>query len=134
VALRVLIVDDSDDDAELTELALRDAGLDVECRRLFREDALRAALAGFAPHVVICDVNLPGYSGSSACALARELAPSARFVFLTGAEPPAGTLPPADAVLLKDELPRLQQVLRGMFPVSPPPDPAAPHGSARPPR
>ena len=31
--LRVLIVDDSRDDAELTELALRDAGIEVDCRR-----------------------------------------------------------------------------------------------------
>lgn len=68
MALRVLIVDDSLDDAELTEFALRDGGLDIDCRRLCHERELDAALDGFAPRLVLCDMNLPGWSGPEAVA------------------------------------------------------------------
>ncbi|MBJ6982199.1 response regulator [Luteimonas sp. MC1572] len=115
-AIRVLIVDDSNDDAELTELALREAGIQVECRRLYREDALREALAGFDPHLVVCDVNLPGYSGREAHALVLAHAPGARFVFMTGALAGDETLPVADGVLLKDDLARLPALVRQLLP------------------
>jgi CheY-like chemotaxis protein len=114
--IRVLIVDDCSDDAELTELALREAGMSVECRKLYREDALREALAGFDPHLVVCDVNLPGYSGREAHALVLAHAPGARFVFMTGALAGDEVLPAADAVLLKDELARLPALVRDLLP------------------
>ncbi len=113
--IRVLIVDDSRDDAELTELALREAGMLVECRRLYREDALREALAGFDPHLVVCDVNLPGYSGREARELVLAHAPGARFVFMTGALADDEILPVADGVLLKDELSRLPALVRELL-------------------
>lgn len=111
MALRVLIVDDSRDDAELTEFALRDGGLDVECRSLWREDALVAALDDFAPQLVLCDLNLPGWSGAEAMAVVRSHAPAARFIFVTGALPFDGNLPDAD-VVLKDDVARLVALAR----------------------
>ncbi|MBB6598271.1 response regulator [Luteimonas sp. MC1825] len=114
--IRVLIVDDCHDDAELTELTLREAGILVECCRLYREDALREALAGFDPHLVVCDVNLPGYSGREARALVLAHAPQARFVFMTGALAGDEVLPVADGVLLKDDLARLPALVRELLP------------------
>ena len=107
MALRVLIVDDSLDDIELTEFALREAGLAVDCRSACREDALAAALEGFAPQLVVCDLNLPGWSGQEALASVRSRVPMARFVFVTGALQGNEDLSGADAVVLKDELARL---------------------------
>lgn len=104
MAIRVLIVDDSRDDAELTEFALREGGLAVECRSLCHEAALDAALAGFEPQLVLCDLNLPGWSGPEAMAAVRRRVPAARFVFLTGALRGSEDLPEADAVVLKDDL------------------------------
>ena len=112
--LRVLIVDDSRDDAELTEFALREAGLVVDCRSLCREDALATALDGFDPQLVLCDLNLPGWSGPEAMAAVRSRAPWARFVFVTGALPFDAELPEADAVVLKDDLARLVDLARGI--------------------
>ena len=112
MAIRVLIVDDSRDDAELVEFALREAGLAVECRSVCREVALDATLDGFSPHLVLCDLNLPGWSGTEAMAAVRSRAPSARFVLLTGAVPDGLELPEAHAVVLKDDLGRLVEVAR----------------------
>ena len=110
--LRVLIVDDSRDDAELAEFALREGGLSVECRSLCHEDALDAALEGFAPQLVLCDLNLPGWSGPEAMAAVRGRVPSARFVFLTGALQGCEDLSGADAVVLKDDMARLVELAR----------------------
>ena len=113
--LRVLIVDDSRDDAELAELALGDGGLQVDCRRAHREPELRELLVAFAPDLVLCDVNLPGYSCVQAHAAARELVPRARFVFLSGALDERMQLPGADGVVLKDDLARLPALVQGLF-------------------
>ena len=110
--IRVLIVDDSRDDAELTEFALREAGLDVDCRRACGEDTLSAALQDFVPQLVVCDLNLPGWSGPEAMAAVRGHVPTARFVFLTGALRGDEDLPDADAVVLKDDLARLVGLAR----------------------
>lgn len=75
---RILLVDDSRDDAELTEIALRDAGLAFHCRRADTADAVRAALAEFDPHLVISDLNLPGFSGGEALELVRAHDPALR--------------------------------------------------------
>ncbi|MEN1942143.1 response regulator [Luteimonas sp. MJ246] len=114
--LRVLIVDDSRDDAELTEFALREARIVIECRSVQRESALPAACDGFVPDLVLCDLNLPGWSCAEALAAARRHAPEACYVILTGAEPPqgAGDLPDAHAVVLKDDPARLVELARGL--------------------
>ncbi|MCM2335842.1 MAG: response regulator [Pseudomonas sp.] len=113
--LRVLVVDDSADDAELVRFALQDAGLSIELRRVYDEPGLRAALAGFAPDVVVSDVNIPGFDGARALQLTGELAPGVRTVCVTGSLI-AGQCPPnAEATLLKDEFDRLPALLRDWF-------------------
>lgn len=102
---RVLIVDDSRDDAELAELALRDAGLPVECRRVCTAKALREALASFAPLLVLSDVNIPGFSGEEALLEVRAHDPALPFVFLTGSLLAPGATPPrTEGLLLKDDM------------------------------
>jgi len=112
---RVLLVDDSQDDAELAEFALRKAGLEVECLRACTAQEVEQALRGFAPHVVVSDVNLPGFSGVEALALARAFDPALPFVFLTGGVPPGEPLPPAQGLLLKDDLDGLPVLLRRLL-------------------
>ncbi|MBB3344764.1 response regulator [Luteimonas sp. RC10] len=111
--LRVLIVDDSRDDAELAELALRDAGVAVETRRVHSEAGLVEALEAFAPRVVLSDVNLPGFSGAEALALTRRLRPGVPVVFMTGSAYglPGDVMPEGDALVHKDQLDRLPAAL-----------------------
>ena len=113
--LRVLLVDDSADDAELAEYALRKAGMDVECRRAWNAAGLAEALRGFKPRVVVSDVNLPGFSGAEALAQVRAHDPALPFVFLTGGVGPCDEPPAADGLLLKDDLDALPTLLRGLL-------------------
>lgn len=112
--LRVLIVDDSRDDAELTELALRDAGMAIDCRCVHGEPGLRAALDAFAPQIVLSDVNLPGFSGQQALQMTRAHCPGVPVVFLTGSmiDAPGESLPVGDGLVYKDQLERLPDVVR----------------------
>lgn len=112
MAIRVLIVDDSRDDAELTEFALREAGLAVQCRSLCHEHALETVLEGFQPQLVLCDLNLPGWSGPEALAAVRARVPDARYIFLTGALQGDEDLSGAEAVVLKDDMARLVELVR----------------------
>ena len=112
MAIRVLIVDDSRDDAELTEFALREAGLAVQCRSLCHEHALEATLEDFQPQLVLCDLNLPGWSGPEALAAVRARVPGARYIFLTGALHGDEDLSGAEAVVLKHDMARLVEIVR----------------------
>jgi len=112
---RVLLVDDSADDAELTRIELHGAGIDADCLWVEGEAALRAALDGPEPQLVLSDLNMPGFDGPRALAIVRERAPAARFVFLTGAIAEDAVLPEADGVLLKDELHALPALVRELL-------------------
>jgi len=115
--LRVLIVDDSRDDAELTELALRDAGIAVDCRRAYGEAGLTDLLRDFRPQMVLSDVNLPGFSGAEAMGLARAMLPGVPVVFLTGSEigAPGEDLPVGDGLVFKDALELLPEMVRRLM-------------------
>lgn len=113
---RVLLVDDSRDDADLTEFALRDGGLAVECRRVHDAAGLRAGLRDFAPQVVLSDLNMPGFSGEEALALVRAHDPALPFVFLTGTPDLPWPAPPtAEGLVLKDALDTLPALLRRLL-------------------
>lgn len=114
MSLRVLIIDDSRDDAELAEFALREGGLAVDCRRLCEAGHLDATLGDFDPQLVLCDLNLPGWSGHEAMAAVRARVPHARFAFLTGALQGNEDLSGADAVVLKDDSRRLVELAAGL--------------------
>ena len=81
---RILLVEDSRDDADLFGFALDDAGLAYVLHVVGSERELREALAEFAPTVVISDLNLPGYSGIAALELAHAVDPRLPLVLLTG--------------------------------------------------
>jgi len=115
---RILLVDDSADDTELICLELAQAGIDAECRCVDSEVQLLEALLSFAPHLVLSDVNMPGFSGQRAIALVRAHAPTARFVFISGEAldtDPASTEPVAEAWLSKNHLDQLPQLVRRLL-------------------
>lgn len=82
--LDVLLVEDSPRDAELVERTLRRGGIAFTARRVETERAMRAALAGAPPDVILADYHLPTFDGISALRIARELAPHVPFIFVSG--------------------------------------------------
>ena len=66
VNYRLLMVEDSADDAELLLYALRDAPFKFTSVRVETEAEYDAALAKALPDVVLCDYNLPRFSSERA--------------------------------------------------------------------
>ena len=112
-ALRILLIEDSADDADLLRFQLEDAGLSFEMHCVSNERMLLAALEWFTPTVAVSDLNLPGYSGLAALSLLHARWPDMPLVLLTGAEDtPAPPMPAT--VLGKAELHRLPALLAGL--------------------
>ena len=83
VALRVLLVEDYEDDALLILRALRRAGLDVASLRVQDAAGLTAALSD-TWDVVISDFSLPGFSGMDALTLCRASDGQVPFILMSG--------------------------------------------------
>jgi signal transduction histidine kinase len=81
--LRLLVIDDSEDDALLVVLEMRRGGYAAEVRRVDSADGLRAALAD--PYdAVICDWSLPRLGGLEALRIVREASPDLPVVLVSG--------------------------------------------------
>ena len=111
MTLKVLILEDNADDAELMVRALRSAGLDLESMRVDSRASFEAALGDYRPDLVLSDYNLPSYNGRSAVEYAQQKYPDLPVVMVTGAlgEEAAVELLKAGArdYVLKDRIARL---------------------------
>lgn len=81
---RILIVEDDAFDAELAIDRLRADGLEFESLLVDDEQSFVRALVEFRPELVVCDFNLPGFSGEAALLKLRELSPLTPFIYLSG--------------------------------------------------
>jgi diguanylate cyclase (GGDEF)-like protein len=82
--LRVLIVEDSDSDAELAIWRLKTGGFSCIYECVATEAEMRAALRTGLPDLILSDFSLPQFDGMTALAIAREEAPGVPFIFLSG--------------------------------------------------
>ncbi|HKI93698.1 MAG TPA: PAS domain S-box protein [Gemmatimonadales bacterium] len=82
--LRLLIVEDSEDDALLLVRELRRAGFALEHRRVDTAEAMAAALDDATWDLVIGDYSMPHFSGTDALALVRARAGDTPFIFVSG--------------------------------------------------
>ena len=82
-ALRVLLVEDSEDDALMIERELRRNHPNLALLRVDCERAFVAALSEHW-HLVIADYNLPGYSGLGALAALQGRAQDIPFILVSG--------------------------------------------------
>ena len=118
--IRILLVEDCVDDAELLAIELRESGLEVELTRIDDERRMRAYLIDVLPDLIISDSSLPGFSGRQALQMARELAPDAPFVFFSGgfdqAAEESGLARAADICVFKHDLARMPDVVRSLLP------------------
>lgn len=82
--LRVLIVEDSEFDAQMMISLLRKGGYDVSFQRVETPDAMKAALAGRTWDVVLSDYNLPDFNAPAALQLIQGSGLDLPFIIVSG--------------------------------------------------
>jgi len=84
ISLRVLIIEDSEDDTALVVRELKRAEYDVDFKRVETPAALKSAMATQEWDLVISDFSMPSFSGTEALKLVRSLGSDAPFFFVSG--------------------------------------------------
>ncbi len=82
--LRLLMVEDSDDDAQLLLVKVRRAGYEPDYVRVDNEPDLREALRDPSWQIVVSDYAMPGFSGLKALQILRDLNPDIPFILVSG--------------------------------------------------
>jgi PAS domain S-box-containing protein/putative nucleotidyltransferase with HDIG domain len=83
IPLRILIVEDSPDDAELLLRELRRAGYEPESGRVEDEESFRAALRN-SPRIILMDYQLPEFNALRGLAILRELSLDIPCIVISG--------------------------------------------------
>ena len=82
--LRLLVIEDAPDDAELLRLELRRAGYDVTMRRVETLDGMESALEEHEWDLVVSDHSMPGMTSFSALGVLREHNLDLPFIIFSG--------------------------------------------------
>ena len=82
--MRLLIVEDSEDDAKLLVREVRHGGFEPTWERVDTAAALTAALDWGPWDIVISDFTMPGFSGTEALVLLRSRDADLPFIFVSG--------------------------------------------------
>ena len=83
--LRVLVVEDSEDDVLLLTRYLQQGGYDPEVERVDTAEAMERALAGRTWDLVICDYAMPRFTVFGALGLIKERGDDLPFIVVSGA-------------------------------------------------
>lgn len=114
--LRVLLVEDMEDDADLVCRELSRSGYAVKADRVDSREALARSLDGGAFDLVVSDYTLPGFNGLDALAAVRARLPATPFIFVSGTIGEERAIEAlkrgATDYILKDRLSRLGQAVR----------------------
>lgn len=82
--LKLLLIEDSDRDAELTLFALERSGLQFEPYLVHHHSNVADMMRAHTFDLVLSDVVLPGSSGEQVLGIAREVSPQVPFIFISG--------------------------------------------------
>jgi len=82
--LRILLAEDSEEDAILLERHLRKSGYDPVVRRVETATGLRSALLEGAWDLIISDYQMPGFSGMQALSICKTLDLDVPFLLVSG--------------------------------------------------
>jgi diguanylate cyclase (GGDEF)-like protein/PAS domain S-box-containing protein len=82
--IKVLLVEDHAEDAEILLREIRLKGLSVNGRRVDTCRDYEEALALFEPDLILSDYTLPGFDGTEALRIARATRPDTPFIFVSG--------------------------------------------------
>ncbi len=82
--LRILMVEDNADDAELVQYELKKGPFTSAVHLVRSEEEFIAALKDPPPDIILSDYSLPNFSGQEALRLARERFPGIPFISVSG--------------------------------------------------
>src|SRR6266498_4646228 len=82
--LRILLVEDSEDDARLVLREIKRGWYEVESERVESADAMQAALARQPWDLIICDFSLPRFSAPNALELLKKSGLDLPFIIVSG--------------------------------------------------
>ncbi len=82
--IKILLVEDVELDAELTEHELKKAKINFISIRVDEEHDFRRELHEFKPDLILADHSLPHFDGVSALNIAKEISPDIPFIFVSG--------------------------------------------------
>lgn len=83
-SLRLLLLEDNLDDAELIRLELKKMGSPFILERVDTRDSFIDRLEKFSPDLILSDFTLPSFDGNSALELAKEKLPDVPVIFVSG--------------------------------------------------
>ncbi|WP_034271004.1 response regulator [Actinospica robiniae] len=114
--IKILICEDSEDDALLAATRLRRGGVELDYERVEDADTAREALRARTPDLVISDYWMPGFGAEDALELVQASGLDLPFILVSGriGEESAAALMRAGAhdFVLKDQPARLVEVVR----------------------
>jgi two-component system cell cycle sensor histidine kinase/response regulator CckA len=114
--IRVLMVEDSEDDAALIAREIQRGGYELAFTRVDSEEGMRAALNEKVWDLVVCDYSMPHFSGSDALRLLRSTGAECPFIFVSGTigedTAVAALKQGAQDYVMKDNLKRLLPAIR----------------------
>lgn len=115
--LRVLLVEESDADAELIKHELSRSGPTAVTTRVDSADAFASALREFAPHVVLFDHSPPHFDARAALEVLRQVRPTVALIVvartLSGEQTVACVRAGAEDLILKENIRRLSASITG---------------------
>src|SRR6266545_4259877 len=82
--LRILLIEDSQDDARLVLREIQRGGYEVKFERVETAESMRAALAHQALDFIICDFSLPRFSAPNALELLKKSGYDLPFIIVSG--------------------------------------------------
>jgi signal transduction histidine kinase len=83
--LKILMLEDVPEEAEIAERELRRAGLEFVSRRVQTKADFACELEEFEPDIILADAKLPGFDGRSALQMVRNRTPRIPVIMVTGA-------------------------------------------------
>src|SRR6202023_4376873 len=114
--LKILMLEDVPEEAEVLQRELHKSGLKFVARRVQTRLAFAAALEEFAPDLVLPDSRLPAFDGRTALQMVRQKDPLLPVIMVTGALGDEAAveflIAGASDYVLKDRLARLAPAVR----------------------
>ncbi len=86
-AIRVMVVDDSDDDGLLMMRELKNGGFNPTFERVDRPETMSKALDNGSWDVILCDYSMPSFSASAALDLYKKKGFDVPFIIVSGGIP-----------------------------------------------